>query len=161
MRIDPAKHGWLEEPETRAVMQALGHARFVGGAVRNAMLGAPVVDRARSGVILTADGWIDCYRLLPTAPHPIDCEMGNWFVATHPKSMLGRNLLVARALDDGRLRLFNHRLSTFRPESAAPVEQTLQTRAEFAEVFADGFGLDVVPADLDAVMAALDRLPPS
>ena len=110
---------------------------------------------------LTADGWIDCYRLLPTAPHPIDCEMGNWFVATHPKSMLGRNLLVARALDDGRLRLFNHRLSTFRPESAAPVEQTLQTRAEFAEVFADGFGLDVVPADLDAVMAALDRLPPS
>jgi N-hydroxyarylamine O-acetyltransferase len=110
---------------------------------------------------LTADGWIDCYRLLPTAPHPIDCEMGNWFVATHPQSMLGRNLLVARALEDGRLRLFNHRLSTFRPESAAPVEQTLQTRAEFADVFADGFGLDVVPADLDAVMAALDRLPPA
>jgi poly(A) polymerase len=44
MRIDPAKHGWLEEPETRAVMQALGHARFVGGAVRNAVLGVPVVD---------------------------------------------------------------------------------------------------------------------
>jgi poly(A) polymerase len=44
MRIDPAKHGWLEEPETRAVMQALGDARFVGGAVRNALLGAPVVD---------------------------------------------------------------------------------------------------------------------
>ncbi len=111
--------------------------------------------------MLTADGWVDCYRLLPTAPHPIDCEMGNWFVATHPQSMLGRNLLVARALDDGRLRLFNHRLSTFRPESAAPVEQTLQARAEFADVFADGFGLDVVPADLDAVMAALDRLPPT
>ena len=44
MRIDPATHGWLEEPETRAVMQALGHARFVGGAVRNALLGAPVAD---------------------------------------------------------------------------------------------------------------------
>jgi N-hydroxyarylamine O-acetyltransferase len=108
---------------------------------------------------LTAEGWIDCYRILPTAPHLIDCEMGNWFVATHPKSMLGSNLLVARALEDGRLRLFNHRLSTFRPESAAPVEQTLQTRAEFADVLADGFGLDVTPADLDAVMAALDRLP--
>jgi len=109
---------------------------------------------------LTAEGWIDCYRIMPTAPHLIDCEMGNWFEATHPQSMLGRNLLVARALDDGRLRLFNHRLSAFRPESAAPVEQTLQTRAEFADVFADGFGLDVAPADLDAVMAALDRLPP-
>ena len=109
---------------------------------------------------LTADGWIDCYRLLPTAPHPIDCEMGNWFVATHPKSMLANNLLAGRAIPGGRLRLFNHRLSTFRPECAAPTEQTLQTRAEFADVLADGFGLDVAPADLDAVMATLDRLPP-
>ncbi len=44
MKIDPKKHAWLEEPETRSVMQALGHARFVGGAVRNALLGAPVAD---------------------------------------------------------------------------------------------------------------------
>ncbi len=44
MRIDPAKHGWLSEPETRAVMEALGNARFVGGAVRNALLGAAVTD---------------------------------------------------------------------------------------------------------------------
>jgi poly(A) polymerase len=44
MRIDPAKHGWLAEPETRAVIEALGNARFVGGAVRNALLGQAVVD---------------------------------------------------------------------------------------------------------------------
>jgi len=108
-----------------------------------------------------ADGWADCYQLLPTAPHAIDCEMGNWFVATHPKSMLAHNLLVGCAIAGGRLRLFNHRLSTFRPQDAAPVEQTLQTRAEFGDVLADGFGLDVTPADLDAVMAALGRLPPA
>jgi N-hydroxyarylamine O-acetyltransferase len=108
-----------------------------------------------------AEGWADCYRLLPSRPHAIDCEMGNWFVATHPKSMLGHNLLVGRAIAGGRLRLFNRRLSTFRPEHAAPVEQTLQTRAEFADALADGFGLDVAPADLDAVMAALDRLAPA
>src|ERR1700760_3260771 len=44
MRIDPAKHSWLTEPETQSVMQALGHARFVGGAVRNALLGLGVTD---------------------------------------------------------------------------------------------------------------------
>jgi len=44
MRIDAAKHPWLAEPETRAVMEALGEARFVGGAVRNALLGAAVSD---------------------------------------------------------------------------------------------------------------------
>ena len=107
-----------------------------------------------------AEGWADHYQLLPGLPHAIDCEMGNWFVATHPKSMLGHNLLVGRAIAGGRLRLFNRRLSTFRPQHAAPLEQTLRTRAEFADALADGFGLDVAPADLDAVMAALDRLPP-
>ena len=44
MKIDPAQHGWMIAPETLAVMQALGEARFVGGAVRNALLGVPVVD---------------------------------------------------------------------------------------------------------------------
>ncbi|MBW8708501.1 MAG: CCA tRNA nucleotidyltransferase, partial [Alphaproteobacteria bacterium] len=44
MRIDPAQHGWMTAPETVAVMAALGEARFVGGAVRNALLGVGVVD---------------------------------------------------------------------------------------------------------------------
>ncbi len=105
-----------------------------------------------------AEGWTDGYQLLPGAPHAIDCELGNWFVATHPKSMLAHNLLAGRAIAGGRLRLFNRTLATFRPECAAPTEQVLQTRAEFADALADGFGLDVAPADLDAVMAALDRL---
>src|SRR5471030_531351 len=44
MRIDPAQHGWMTAPETILVMEALGDARFVGGAVRNALLGAAVAD---------------------------------------------------------------------------------------------------------------------
>jgi poly(A) polymerase len=44
MKIDPSQHGWMTAPETVAVMAALGEARFVGGAVRNALLGVSVVD---------------------------------------------------------------------------------------------------------------------
>ncbi|HKY18049.1 MAG TPA: CCA tRNA nucleotidyltransferase [Rhizomicrobium sp.] len=44
MRIDPTQHGWMTAPETVQVMTALGEARFVGGAVRNALLGIAVVD---------------------------------------------------------------------------------------------------------------------
>ncbi|MCP5411587.1 MAG: CCA tRNA nucleotidyltransferase [Alphaproteobacteria bacterium] len=44
MRIDPALHPWMTAPETIQVMTALGEARFVGGAVRNAMMGVPVAD---------------------------------------------------------------------------------------------------------------------
>jgi poly(A) polymerase len=44
MRIDPDQHPWMKASETAAVMAALVEARFVGGAVRNAILGAPVAD---------------------------------------------------------------------------------------------------------------------
>ena len=45
MRLDPKHESWMTAPETRAVMDALGEdARFVGGAVRNALLKQPVGD---------------------------------------------------------------------------------------------------------------------
>jgi len=44
MRIDPSQHPWMTATETVAVMNALVEARFVGGAVRNALLGVPVAD---------------------------------------------------------------------------------------------------------------------
>jgi poly(A) polymerase len=47
-RLDPNAHDWMVARETRAVMNALTRdgaaARFVGGAVRNALLGLPVTD---------------------------------------------------------------------------------------------------------------------
>ena len=46
--LDPARHSWMRASETRAVFDALtnngGAARFVGGAVRNALMGREVVD---------------------------------------------------------------------------------------------------------------------
>ncbi len=46
MKLDPARQGWMTAPETRAVLAALGegNARFVGGAVRNALMGLGVAD---------------------------------------------------------------------------------------------------------------------
>ncbi|MDE3115271.1 MAG: CCA tRNA nucleotidyltransferase, partial [Pseudomonadota bacterium] len=45
-RLDPARHAWMRAPETVAVLAALtkdgGAARFVGGSVRNALLGREV-----------------------------------------------------------------------------------------------------------------------
>jgi poly(A) polymerase len=48
-RLNPDDHGWLTAPATRRVMSALdaaapGGSRFVGGCVRNALLGEPVAD---------------------------------------------------------------------------------------------------------------------
>jgi poly(A) polymerase len=44
-RLDPKFESWMRAPETQSVMNALGgDARFVGGAVRNALLRQSVSD---------------------------------------------------------------------------------------------------------------------
>jgi poly(A) polymerase len=44
MRLDPAAHPWMRSAAVTRLFSALGTARFVGGAVRNALLGVPVGD---------------------------------------------------------------------------------------------------------------------
>ncbi|HKX41862.1 MAG TPA: arylamine N-acetyltransferase [Burkholderiaceae bacterium] len=109
--------------------------------------------------IQTSAGWDDCYHLVVVStPQPIDYEIGNWYVATHPKAMLGHNLLVSRAVDGGRLTLFNHEL-TFRRAATDTLQQwTVRERDEFDEVLCDRFGLAVDAPDLDKVMGVLGRL---
>jgi N-hydroxyarylamine O-acetyltransferase len=107
--------------------------------------------------VQAASGWSDCYCIGPVRPHPIDYELGNWFVATHPKAMLGQNLLMAIASDRGRWTLFNNLLSRRRHETDASEERVLKTRAEYVDAFADVFAVDVDGADVDAVMSALER----
>ncbi len=47
-KLEPSAHSWMTDTRTRAIMRALkdggGEARFVGGAVRNALLKEPVTD---------------------------------------------------------------------------------------------------------------------
>lgn len=44
MKIEPATQPWMTAPETKRLLAALEEGRFVGGAVRNALLGLPVSD---------------------------------------------------------------------------------------------------------------------
>lgn len=43
-KLEPSKNPWMTSAKTRAVMDALGEARFVGGVVRNALMGHEVGD---------------------------------------------------------------------------------------------------------------------
>jgi N-hydroxyarylamine O-acetyltransferase len=105
----------------------------------------------------SGEGWSDCYRVAPSLPHPIDYEMGNWFVATHPNAFLRQNLLVARTTPGGRLTLFNDKLTLRRPAPAPEEERTLSSRAELGDALADEFGLPLDGGDLDAVSAVVER----
>ncbi|WP_077035651.1 arylamine N-acetyltransferase [Pelomonas sp. KK5] len=104
----------------------------------------------------TFEGWTDAYRLMPGRPRPIDYELGNWWVATHPSALMGRCLLVARSLDDGgRMTLFNRRLTIRQPLDGAPIERELRTDAEIADQLTGGFGLRLSAEDLSVVLAKL------
>jgi len=99
------------------------------------------------------DQWTDCYRIVASRPEHRDHELGNWFVATHPGSMLGHSLLAGIATPAGRLTLFNRKLTLRTPHGSE--ETTLRTRADFARVLAGDFRLALDDADLDAVVRAV------
>ena len=113
-----------------------------------------------AGVLLQArthGGWSDCYCIGVDEPNPIDFEMANWFVATHPQSFLGQNLLVARSVEAGRMTLFNRELSTQGSLDREPERRLLNSRAEMATVLGEGFGLELADRDLDALMTVVER----
>jgi len=121
---------------------------------------APDVDGRVDGWVvqtLSDRHWHDLYRLHAAPVGRVDEEMANWYVATHPQAMLMRNLVVSRPLPGGaRLALLNDRLTT-RHAGVRTERRHLASRAEFADVLADGFGLDVAAADLDAALAVVER----
>ena len=128
--------------------------------------GSHTADRVGGYRIVAADGdrllqlvrgdeATDCYRIVASRPEHRDHELGNWFVATHPGSMLGRNLLAGIATRAGRLTLFNRKLTLRTPDRTE--ETTLGSRDDFARVLADDFRLVLGDADLDAVMRAVGR----
>lgn len=79
-RLNPADHDWLTAPATLRVMAALesaapGGARFVGGCVRNALLGEPVAD-IDIATVLEPDAVKAALEAAGIAVHPTGIEHG-------------------------------------------------------------------------------------
>ena len=78
-RLDPAKHSWITARETTSVMSALtakgGEARFVGGAVRNAIVGEEVTD-IDIATTLDPDAYMSAFENAGIAVVPTGIEHG-------------------------------------------------------------------------------------
>ncbi len=80
VRLNPADHDWMTAPATRRVMSALdavapGGSRFVGGSVRNALLGEPVAD-IDIATILEPEAAKAALEAAGIAVHPTGIEHG-------------------------------------------------------------------------------------
>ncbi|MET0382776.1 MAG: arylamine N-acetyltransferase [Burkholderiaceae bacterium] len=103
------------------------------------------------------EAWQDIYLLHRRIAGPADYEVANWFVSTSPAAVLQTELILSRPLLDGtRHGLRNDRLMT-RHRTGRPKLRRLTARADFSEVLADIFLLQIDDGDLDAVMATVER----
>ena len=80
VRLNPADHDWITAPATRRVMTALdvaapGGSRFVGGSVRNALLGEPVAD-IDIATVLVPEAAKAALESAGIAVHPTGIEHG-------------------------------------------------------------------------------------
>ena len=100
-------------------------------------------------------GWAPVYQLAHTPHHPIDYELSNWFVSTHPDSPFVSNLMAAWVAEDGRYALMNNALSVY-PDAGGVERRELSAR-ELEALMHDTFGV-ARPVDADALSALYDRL---
>ena len=91
--------------------------------------------------------WTDLYVLDPSPVYPVDVEMANYFVATHPKSHLKVAPVVLRPSAAGKRSLAGGRLVV--DEGERQVDREIAP-GELAAVLRDEFGI-VLPAS-DAVL---------
>ena len=86
-----------------------------------------------------ADGWSPMYRFTQQPLHPIDYELANWYVATHPSSQFVNNLLAAFVGVDRRYALVNQRLSIYHFDGRQ--ERRTLSGAEIDTLLHDTFAL--------------------
>jgi N-hydroxyarylamine O-acetyltransferase len=129
--------------------EAMGAEQPVpGGALRVRREGGLHFLEAVSGA-----GWraAYCFTLEPQAP--VDMEVANWYMSTHPASRFRNVLVLQRLLPDGRITLQDRAFA--RRTARGPVEEReIGDVAEFERIIREEFGIDP-PAGFEAAFARL------
>lgn len=85
--------------------------------------------------------WKTLYRFDLQEQLPIDFEVLNHFVATHPESHFLTTLMAARRTPDGRYALLNNELTEYR--GAHRTQRKLASADELASALTDVFGVEL------------------
>jgi N-hydroxyarylamine O-acetyltransferase len=101
-------------------------------------------------------GWAPVYQFAETPQQPVDYELANWFVSTHPSSPFVGSLMAAWVGENGRYAVYNNELSVY-PHGGGAEKRELSA-AELESLLHDTFGLArPADADLAAVYSGLPR----
>jgi len=97
------------------------------------------------------DRWATMYRFLLEPLPPLDFEIMNWYMSTHPNSRFTQNLIVARVVGERRVSLANRKLVIRAPDGSVD-EPILRSAADLAQVLDEVMGLEI-PITADALWA--------
>ena len=101
------------------------------------------------------DDWHHIYRVVPYPRFDAEYEIANWYTGTHPESPYISNLIAAiPGADRTRRTLFNDRL-TIRDAQGSAKRQMLASKADFARVLTEEFGIHLPQADLRQALATI------
>jgi N-hydroxyarylamine O-acetyltransferase len=85
------------------------------------------------------DDWLDLYAFTLEPQYPVDFEMANHFVSTHPDSIFTKMLIVGLPQRDARLVLKNRELLVTRPTGTTTT--TIESYEELLKVLEERFRL--------------------
>lgn len=91
------------------------------------------------------DDWMDVYQFTGEVMPMIDQELGNWYTSAHPRSHFRRDLMVARAADDGaRLALLRTELKQ-RAKNGQATITPVESPEHLLELLEAHFGVRLPP----------------
>jgi N-hydroxyarylamine O-acetyltransferase len=85
----------------------------------------------------TVTGWISTLE----RENPIDFELANHYIATHPASLFRNNMILSAATPDGRVNVMNRDITTHHRNHVSKTQ--LADRAALRALLIDHFGFDV------------------
>lgn len=113
-------------------------------------------DRESGEVVLeraTSEGWFALYGFDRSRVSRRDIHNANRICATGEMSPFPRHLMMYRALDCGRISLFDHRLR--QETDGGATERVLQSASDLTDTLESGFGLPHDPSRDHAIWAKL------
>jgi N-hydroxyarylamine O-acetyltransferase len=90
--------------------------------------------------LLRGETWQDIYAFTMEPQHPVDFEIANHYVSTHPLSRFTQNLVVQLPTPSARYALVNREFTIDRGEEVS--SRTISDDEELLRVLAESFGLE-------------------
>jgi N-hydroxyarylamine O-acetyltransferase len=82
-------------------------------------------------------GWVTTLE----QENPVDFEVANHYIATHPDSLFVNRIMLSAATPEGRVSIMNRDVTILRGDEARSVQ--LADRADLRVLLAEHFGFDV------------------